>query len=82
MATTSKLNVSCILSDGKRATLALPAPINMTLTDPDTGDDLYPAAFDSIQAVYASDDGATVNSATFTIVKTSTTTVAESFTGN
>ncbi len=81
MATSSKLQLKMALSDGKTATLNLPAPVNMTLTDENSGDPLWPAAFDSIQSVFAADNGATVNNVTFTIVKTSTTTVADSYHG-
>ena len=82
MSYTVKTKIKLNLSDGKSTVINLPAPVNMTLTDEDSGNVLYPAAFDSIKAVFATDNGDTVTGADFIIVKTSETTIAESYHGD
>ena len=75
--TTKKLQLKGKLTNGKNFTVNLPEPINMTLTDPDTGDELYTAAVESLKAVYADDDGNTIQNVDAVIIQTTTTTVAE-----
>lgn len=82
MATTSKVQVKVHLSNGKSNVINLPSPINATLTDPDEGTALHPAAYEAIKAAYATDDGATVASADFAIIRTTTTDIAIGFNGN
>ena len=82
MATTTKLQLKCALSDGSTATINLPPPRNNTLTDVDTGQPVYSTAVPKIKAAFATDSGATVNSITFNIIQTTTTIVAENYTGN
>lgn len=75
--TVKKVQLKLKLDNGNTAIINLPAPINMTLTDFDTGDALYGDAMASIKAAYATDDGATVNSGNFYIISTTTTEVTE-----
>ena len=75
--TVNKLQLKLKLDNGNTAIINLPEAINNTLTDSDTGDELYGDAMASIKAAYATDDGATVNSGNFYIISTTTTEVAE-----
>lgn len=78
MATTTAktTEIELLWADGKKTTLKLPEPINMTLTDPDTGAALVTAGwFDSVSGFLENDDRASLNSASITIVETRTTPV-------
>lgn len=69
MATTVSTECELRWSDGKKTTLKLPAPINNTLTDPDTGDDIITATwFDSAAAFLENDTGASLQSIGVTLV--------------
>ena len=76
MATTNKTIVKLKLSNGKTSTITLPAPINNTLTDPDSDAPLADDSYVAIKAVYETDDFATVTGADFIIASTTMTTVA------
>lgn len=65
MAVTKTVTTELLLTweNGKTTTLKMPAPINNTLTDPDTGDSLVTAAwFDSAAAFLENDDRASLQS--------------------
>ena len=82
MAVTRNVQLKCAMSDGSTEIINLPAPVNMTLTDEDTGELICADVFDSIQSVFANDDGATVESITFNIVQVTTTIIAEDYHGD
>lgn len=72
---TTSITTECELrwADGKKTTLKLPAPINNTLTDPDTGDSIVTAAwFDSAAAFLENDDKASLQSIAVSLVTLST----------
>lgn len=79
-ATTTKVTqLEFKLSNTKTASIKLPEPINMTLTDPDTGDSILPSVMPSIAAVFQSDDGASIASTTVKIIQTTTTPIVEDY---
>lgn len=80
--TTKVTRIKLKLNNTKTATINLPEPINMTLTDPnDSETSLIPAAYASIAACYADDSGGTVAAADFSIVTTTTTDIVTDYTG-
>ena len=83
MATTVTTECELRWSDGKKSTLKLPAPINATLTDPDTGDEIVGAAwFDSAAAFLENDDGASLQSMGIALVTVSSQTIYASIEGS
>ena len=72
MATVKKLQIKMTLSNGKTAYINLPEAINNNLTDPDSGDTIPTNAMPAIAAAYATDLGATVVSAKFIKIETTT----------
>ena len=83
MATTITTECELRWADGKKTTLKLPAPINQTLTDPDTGDSIVTAAwFDSAAAFLENDDKASLQSIGITLVTVTSQQVYDSTIGS
>ena len=72
MATVKKFQVKLTLSDGKTAYINLPEAVNNSLTDPNSGDTIPTNAMPAIAAAFATDSGATVVSAKFIKIETTT----------
>lgn len=79
VTSTQKTVLKLTLSDGTTKNITLPAPINNTLTDEDSGDGIWIASYPKIKAAYQTDTGATVVQMTAQIVTTTTNAVVEDY---
>ena len=81
MATVEKVKLTLTLSNGKTASINLPAAVSTALDDPEEAYDLTRPAFNPIKAAYADDAGNTVEKITYAIVTTTTSTITENYAG-